>query len=162
MKNHTTSKGVWLISDKLPRRVLTPDDIAEEAICFGRIDSVPRKKSAARAMIYVSPRKAKSNWSNLNRERAKRMIRAGKMRPAGNAMIALAKKTGSWTALVSAQASVIPGDLKSALAKDPKARVHFQAFPPSSKRIILEWILQARKPVEEYRLSPRTRSSLVR
>jgi uncharacterized protein YdeI (YjbR/CyaY-like superfamily) len=147
-KNHAHAKGVWLVYDKAGerKRTLSPSDISEEAICFGWIDSVPRSLSSTQAMIYVSPRKPKSNWSKLNRERAERMIREGEMTAAGKAMIELAKKTGTWTALVGVQKSVIPKDLKAAFAGNKKAKRYFDAFPPSSKRIILEWILNAKLP----------------
>ncbi len=49
-KNAGTSQGVWLVYDKKPNRVLSQDDITEEAICFGWIDSLPRAKSVVRAM----------------------------------------------------------------------------------------------------------------
>ena len=68
----------------------------------------------------------------------------------GLEMIDLAKKTGTWLALKEVQDSIIPEDLKSALAENILAKQHFETFPPSSKRIILEWILNAKK--EETRL----------
>ena len=72
-------------------------------------------------------------------------IGAEVMTSAGMEMIALAKKTGRWTALEEVQNLVIPDDLNAALAMKPTAEKNFSAFPPSSKRIILEWILNAKK-----------------
>lgn len=92
-----------------------------------------------------TPRKAKSNWSKLNRARAEKMIAAGQMRPAGQRMIDLAKQTGSWEALEEVQNLVVPKDLQALLNKNKTALKHFMAFAPSSKRIILEWILNAKK-----------------
>ena len=66
------------------------------------------------------------------------MIKSKQMTPKGLEMIAVAKKTGTWDALEEVQASIIPKDLKDALLKNKKANEHFQSFPPSSKRIILE------------------------
>ncbi len=97
-------------------------------------------------MIYVAPRKPKSPWSRLNRARAQRMIAAGKMTAAGSAKISAAKKDGSWDFLLDVQDGVIPPDLRTALRRVPAADTNFAAFPPSSKRIILEWIKSAKTP----------------
>lgn len=146
-KHHHTALGVWLIYDKKSdgERTLSSDAITEEALCFGWIDSVPKSLSATQAMIYVSPRKPKSNWSRLNRERAMRMITKKKMTKSGLALITLAKKAGTWEALESVQNLVIPDDLYKEFKRNKKAFEHFSSFPPSSKRIILEWILNAKK-----------------
>jgi uncharacterized protein YdeI (YjbR/CyaY-like superfamily) len=68
------------------------------------------------------------------------------MTDAGMELIMLAKKTGRWTALEEVQESIIPSDLKKAFADNNLAEKNFSKFPPSSKRIILEWILNAKKP----------------
>ena len=68
------------------------------------------------------------------------------MQPAGQAMIDLAKKTGTWTALVDVQNSVIPVDLQKEFDKNKTAFENFNVFSPSSKRIILEWIFNAKRP----------------
>ena len=67
------------------------------------------------------------------------------MTKAGLEMIDLAKKTGTWLALKEVQDSILPEDLKKALEKNKVAHQNFEQFPPSSKRIILEWILNAKK-----------------
>lgn len=63
----------------------------------------------------------------------------------GQKLIELAKKTGTWEALVDVQSGVIPEDLRKSLNKNKTALNNFLAFPPSSKRIILEWIRNAKK-----------------
>jgi uncharacterized protein YdeI (YjbR/CyaY-like superfamily) len=67
------------------------------------------------------------------------------MKPAGQAMIDLAKHTGTWDALVDVQQSVIPPDLMKLLKKNKTALKNFEAFSKSSKRFILEWIAKAKK-----------------
>ena len=79
------------------------------------------------------------------RDTADKMIKEKQMKPAGQTMVDLAKKTGEWTALVDVQNSIIPPDLQIAFDKNKIAFKHFNSFPPSSKRIILEWILNAKK-----------------
>ena len=86
-------EGIWLISYRLaagkPR--LTYDDAVEEALCFGWIDSKPAKLDDERTMLWYSPRKPKSGWSAINKERIAKMIAAGKMHPAGMAKVDAAK-----------------------------------------------------------------------
>jgi len=145
--NHLTENSVWLIIYHKDSKIDTVfyDEAVEEAICFGWIDSIAHKRDAQSKYQFFAKRKAKSNWSKANIERAEKMISLGLMTEAGQQMINLAKETGTWTALVDVQNSVIPEDLQEHLNQNPKAKKHFMAFPPSSKRIILEWILNAKK-----------------
>jgi uncharacterized protein YdeI (YjbR/CyaY-like superfamily) len=87
--------------------------------------------------------KASSNWSRENRARAEKMIKEKKMTPTGLKIIKKAKEEGRWEALEKVQNSEIPEDLKKALLNNKTAHAYFTSFPPSSKRIILEWILSA-------------------
>ncbi len=146
-KNHKSEKSVWLIiyHKKSKVRSIYYDEAVEEAICFGWIDSIAHKRNEKSKYQFFAPRKPKSNWSKANRERAEKMIKEKQMQPAGQAMIDLARKTGTWTALVDVQNSVLPPDLQKAFTKKKTAFKNFNAFPPSSKRIILEWILNAKK-----------------
>lgn len=145
-KNHTQQESIWLVLAKkesgLPS--LSVEDAVEEALCFGWIDSVPNKVDDKRYKILLSPRKPKSNWSNVNKQRAARLIKSGLMTEAGMKMITLAKKTGTWNALNDINRLAIPTDLKSAFALNPKAATYFEAFPPSVKKGILEWIQNAK------------------
>lgn len=147
-KNHQSEKSVWLII--YHKSSATPsvyyEEAVEEAICFGWIDSIAHKRDTESKYQFFAVRKPKSNWSKANRERAERMMAKKQMKPAGLAMVELAKKNGTWTALVDVQNSVIPPDLQAAFKKNKTAFKNFEAFPPSSKRIILEWILNAKKP----------------
>ena len=62
-KNHLQNKGVWLITYKKPNEYYLPyNDIVEECLCFGWIDSLPRKLNETKTMLYISPRKKGSNW----------------------------------------------------------------------------------------------------
>lgn len=145
-KNHTQAESIWVVMAKkesgLPS--ITTNDLVEEALCFGWIDSVPNKLDAQRFKVLVSPRKTKSNWSKVNKDRATKMIEAGLMQPAGLAMIQLAKKSGTWNALDDISSLKLPPDLTQALGKNKKANSFFDLFPPSTKRGILEWIQNAK------------------
>ena len=147
-QNHTRAEGVWLISYKKatgkPR--FEYDEAVEEALCFGWIDSKGNKLDDERSMLWFAPRKARTGWSKPNKARVEKLIAAGLMAPAGLAKIEAAKQDGSWNALDAIEALEIPPDLAAALAANPIAQQHFDAFPRSAKRGILEWIANAKKP----------------
>lgn len=146
-ENHTQTEGIWLILAKkesgLP--IVNMRDVVEEALCFGWIDSVANKLDDKCFKILITPRKPKSKWSKINKDRVKKLTKLGLLAPAGKKMIALAKKTGTWDALNEVDQLLLPADLKKAFAKNKMAAKFFDAFPPSAKRGILEWILNAKQ-----------------
>lgn len=122
------------------------DESIEEAICFGWIDCKGSKRDAESFHLLFMPRKPRSNWSKPNRGRAEKMIKKGSMTPIGQAYIDQAKSAGTWDAMADAENSVIPDDLQQLFDRNQTALQYFQAFAPSSKRLILAWILSAKKP----------------
>lgn len=147
-RNHARGEGVWLVTYRKatgkPR--VEYDEAVEEALCFGWVDSRPGKLDDERSMLWFAPRKPGSGWSRPNKERVERLLAAGLMAPAGLARVEAAKRDGSWTALDAVENLEVPPDLEAALAALPEARRHWDAFPRSAKRGILEWIASARKP----------------
>jgi len=135
-----TETDVWLVihHKESAVRTIRYEEAIEQALCFGWIDSNHRKHEAASSVLRFSPRRPTSGWSALNRRRAARMIEAGLMTPRGQELIDHAKATGRWEI-------GMPVELVEAFAGNPVARAHFEAFPPSSQRLILEWITQARR-----------------
>ncbi len=145
--NHGSPDSIWLVTWKKgdPRHVGV-DDVVETALCYGWIDSRPSKLDAMRTMLLLSPRAVGSAWSRLNKTRADRMIAAGRMRPAGLRAIEAAKADGSWSKLDAVEDLVVPADLAQALDTLAEARGHWEGFPKSARRGILEWIEQSRFP----------------
>ena len=145
--NHAASGSIWLVYYKKAsgKGDLDYAAIVEEALCFGWIDSVPRVLGEERAMLRISPRKAGSAWSRVNQARVERLIADGRMTPAGMAKVEAAKADGSWSALDDAEAGVMPPDLGAALDANPAARANFDAFPPGSRKIILQWVTGAKR-----------------
>ncbi len=146
--HHETSGSVWLVIWKKQdlERHLPYDAIVEEVLCFGWVDSLPRKLDAERSMLLLSRRRRGSAWSAANKVRIARLIAAGKMAPAGLAAVEAAKADGSWSFLDDVERLEVPPDLADALARLPEAAKHFAAFPRSVRRGILEWIKQAKRP----------------
>ena len=146
--NHENAESIWLVTFKKAsgKPYVSYDDVVEEAICFGWIDSLRHKLDDERSMLLLSPRKPGSAWSKVNKERVEHMNAAGKMHPAGLRKIEEAKVDGSWTFLNDVDALIVPDDLALALAEYEDAEKNFAAFPRSAKRGILEWIKQAKRP----------------
>ena len=149
-QNHLHSKGVWLIYYKKAAKKysLSYYEIVEEALCFGWIDSLPRKRDEETAQLLITPRKPKSVWSQLNKQRIEQLIAAGLMTEAGRLSISTARANGSWFALdasdQAADTNTLPPELKKALAANKKADRHFKAFSVSVRRQFLSWILSAK------------------
>lgn len=146
--NHRSSPGIWLVTFKKadPERYVPYDDIVEEALCVGWVDSLPRKLDDRRSQLLLTPRKPGSNWSRVNKERVERLIAAKRMTAPGRAVVDAAKADGSWAALDAVENLTEPDDLRVALDANPDARRHWDAFPRSTKRGILEWIGNAKRP----------------
>lgn len=145
--NHLLEKSVWLIIYKKDSGTpsITYSEAVDEALCFGWIDSKPNKRDNKSFYQYFSKRNPKSNWSRVNKEKIKRLQKAGKIAPAGLAMIQLAKETGTWNALDDVENLVIPQDLQNAFDNNKIAFEYHQQFPRSVKRGILEWIFNAKR-----------------
>ncbi|MBD3370590.1 hypothetical protein GF402_09535 [Candidatus Fermentibacteria bacterium] len=76
---------VWIVFYKkhtaLPS--LSYDDAVKETLCFGWIDSIIKRLDEQRYVRKFTPRKAGSNWSEINKARARKMIDAVRMTDTG-------------------------------------------------------------------------------
>ena len=146
--NHESSTGIWLVTHKKSEgeRYVPYDAVAEEAIAFGWIDGRRRGIDERRTELLITPRRPKSGWSRVNKRRVEELEASGLMTDAGRAVIERAKGNGSWSALDDVENLVEPDDLRAALDGLPPAREHWNAFPRSAKRAILEWVGSAKRP----------------
>ncbi len=87
--NHGAKKEIWLVQYKKAtgKPTITLDEALQEAICFGWIDSYMKSLDAERYATRFSPRRARSNWTETNRQRARKLIAAGRMTEAGLASL---------------------------------------------------------------------------
>lgn len=147
-KNHSTEKSVWLVIYKKESEIPSVyyPEAVDEALCFGWIDSKPNKRDEDSYYQFFAKRNPKSNWSKVNKEKIAKLIEKGLMQSAGLEMIEIAKENGTWTALDEVENLIIPDDLQELFSDNKTAFENWERFPPSSKRGILEWILNAKKP----------------
>ncbi|KUG58273.1 YdeI/OmpD-associated family protein [Nesterenkonia jeotgali] len=148
LAHHETASSVWLVSWKKAtgRPAVSYDDAVSEALAVGWVDSKPRKLDEERTMLYFSPRKPGSAWSRPNKLRVEQLRRSGAMTEAGERVVARAVASGAWTLLDQVEDLIVPEDLDAAFTRNPPARENWDRFPPSVRRGILEWIIQARRP----------------
>ena len=124
---------------------MTLEDAVEEAICFGWIDGQLKRLDTERFILRFSPRKPKSLWSMINKKRAERLIKSGRITNAGLIKIQEAKENGFWeSAYTNKIKEDIPLDLKEALIKEKKAWKNFQGFANSYRNMYIGWVKGAK------------------
>ena len=148
-ENHATSSGAWL---RFARKgsgeaTVTYAEAVEVALCFGWIDGQAKRLDERAWIQKFTPRRPKSVWSRINRERAEALMRQGRMRPAGLAAIEAARADGRWDAAYDSPANAtIPDDLRTALEASPTARANFEALNGTNRYAILFRLQTAKKP----------------
>jgi hypothetical protein len=147
-EHHRGATGVWLVYHKKasPLPSLSYDEMVSEALCWGWVDSRPGTVDDYRGKLYFAPRKKTSAWSAKNKQRIEDLIKEGRMQAAGLALVEEAKASGTWTALDAVEQLTIPNDLAEAFDAHPGSRENFEGFSRTNKRMVLEWIAQAKKP----------------
>lgn len=146
-KNHQSKQSVWLVYYKSSTNVasVTWSEAVDEALCFGWIDSTKKTIDNERYMQYFSKRKAKSNWSKINKAKVKNLIDQGLMEEYGYKSIEIAKENGSWTVLDGVEALVIPQDLKKEFTNYEGSLEYFASLSMSVKKMLLHWVVSAKR-----------------
>jgi len=146
--NHQLKKEIWLVYYKKHTGIerIPYDDAVEEALCFGWIDSIVKRVDDETYVQKFSPRKPRSIWSALNKERVGKMIKSGLMTKAGLEKIKEAKKSGKWDETYTSKKVVeTPSDLTIALSKNKVASTNFLNFADSYKNMYINWVNSAKK-----------------
>ncbi len=143
--NHQNEPGVWLCSWRsLTEKPRCPyPEAVEEAICFGWIDSTVNVLDDDRDLQLFTPRKTRSSWTRLNRQRYADMEVASLMTDAGRRAADVARANGWWTIYDPVEDLIEPDALSFALDKNDKARVAWDGFPPSARKMMLWWVISA-------------------
>ena len=142
--HHAASPAVWAATWKQPDpRHLPWRDLVAECLCWGWIDSTPRRIDTARAAVLIAPRNPRSAWSAINKGLVAENRAAGLMQPAGEAAVAAARASGMWDFLDDVDRLEVPADLAAALGA---ATPVWDGWPRSVRRGTLEWIKTARQP----------------
>lgn len=144
-----TSAGIWL---KIARRTsgiesVTYEEAVDAALCFGWIDGQKGSFDDRSWRQRFTPRKARSRWSQVNRQRATQLIELGQMRPGGLREVERAKADGRWAAAYEGQRTItVPEDLQEALLEDAEAAAFFATLDSRNRYAILYRIADAKRP----------------
>ena len=146
-ENHDSSPGIWLVYYKKGsgKTRVNYDEAVEEALCFGWIDSTLNPIDELCYMQLYTPRKPKSGWSKLNKDRVEKLIGSGLMTPAGMAKIEIAQQNGMWSKLDHVEAFTIPAELSVAFENNPQALAYYNTLASSNKKMILYHINNTNK-----------------
>jgi uncharacterized protein YdeI (YjbR/CyaY-like superfamily) len=149
-RNHTTCSGVWLRLAKKGSDIqsVTYREALDVALCYGWIDAQKRPESEQAWLQRFTPRKGKSIWSKINREKALALIAAGRMQPAGLEQVERAKQDGRWEAAYDSMAGAeVPDDLQAALDRNARAKKFFATLDRANRYAVL-WRIQTAKRAE--------------
>ena len=142
-KNHTSSRGVWLVyyKDRTGVKSIDYDDSVREALCFGWIDSLIKRLDDRRYARKFTPRKPASKWSDSNRKRWAELQAAGLLAPAG---LAAAPTDNAWPPPPAIPE--LPAYIARAFKAHSKAWNFFQSLAATHRKHFVLWIHTAKRP----------------
>jgi uncharacterized protein YdeI (YjbR/CyaY-like superfamily) len=146
--HHGTTRGVWVMTWRKASGLDTVayEELVEEALCFGWIDSTVNTFDDRRGLQLITPRKAKSSWTRLNKRRVADLEAGGRMTDAGRRAVEVAKANGWWMLYEPVEDLIEPDDLAVALDSSPPSRAAWDGFPPSARKQMLWWVVSAGRP----------------
>ena len=147
--HHGGEDGVWLKLAKKGTGVntVTYPAAVEEALCYGWIDGQISRHDETFYLQRFTPRRARGKWSQINREKAERLIAQKRMKPAGLKQIEAAKADGRWDAAYpSPKAATVPDDVVRVLDQNPLAKAFFEKLSSQNRYAILYRINDAKRP----------------
>ena len=146
-EHHETEPALWLIFWKKGsgHPSIQWSEAVDVALCFGWVDSKVQTLDDKRYRQYFSPRRPRSGWSRINKEKIRELAAAGLIAPAGLAAIDRAKEDGSWNLFDGPEAGVVPDDLAAAL-DTAAVRETFDSLTKGNRKAILSWLVMAKRP----------------
>ena len=148
-EHHADSAGVWLAVPKKDagETGVSYADALEVALCYGWIDGQKGKLDERFWLQRFSPRRPKSIWSRVNRDKALTLIAGGEMKPAGLREVERAQADGRWEAAYEPPSTMeVPEDLHAALDANPAAAAFFATLDRTNRYAVLHRIHAAKKP----------------
>ena len=143
------SDGIWLKFAKKDSGIesVVYAEAVEIALSYGWIDGQARRLDDRHYLQRFTPRRPRSKWSKINREKAERLIAEGRMRPAGLREVERAKEDGRWDeAYDSPSAATVPDDFQAALDAEPAAAEFFASLGSTKRYSFLYRITDAKRP----------------
>jgi uncharacterized protein YdeI (YjbR/CyaY-like superfamily) len=149
LREHQGDRGVWLKIAKKTSGIATVTyaEALDVALCYGWIDGQRRSLDETWFLQRFTPRRARSNWSQVNCAKVAQLAAAGRMQERGLSEVERAKADGRWAAAYAAQSkATVPPDLDQALDANPAARDFFATLSGQNRYAILYRIQDAKRP----------------
>ena len=147
-KNHTREKGAWVQFAKKGSGIpsLSYAEAVEVALAHGWIDGQAAPHEEPFWLQRFTPRRARSKWSRINRERAEKLIKAGEMTPVGLEEVEAAKADGRWEAAYAGpKTAEVPEDFIAALKHNKAAARFFETLDSRNRFAIIYRVGDAKK-----------------
>ena len=143
---HATAPGLYVRLAKKGSGVpsVTYAELVESVLCFGWIDGRSQRLDETSYLQRITPRRARSVWSQKNVAAVEALTAAGRMRPAGLAAVAAARADGRWERAYAGPATTtVPDDLAAALAAEPAAEQAFAGLDGRNRYAVLHRVATA-------------------
>jgi uncharacterized protein YdeI (YjbR/CyaY-like superfamily) len=147
--HHADTDGVWIVIAKKGSTMSTPTlaELLDLALAYGWIDGQRKKLDDQAYQQSYGPRRARSPWSQINRDKVAALTAAGRMRPAGLAEVERAKQDGRWDAATASPSTAeVPADFLEALDANPVAKEFFATLDRRNTFAVYYQLHQARRP----------------
>lgn len=148
-KNHGMAGGVWVRFGKKGSGIksITHPEALEVALCYGWIDALRLPETGKTYLQRFLPRRPKSLWSKINRDKVLALMQSGRMHAAGLAEIERAQSDGRWAAAYdSPSRATVPAELQRELDRNPTAKEFFDKLDRVNRYAIIWRIQTARTP----------------
>lgn len=139
LTNNKTESYCWVkVSVKPKDGVIQYLDCVEEALCFGWIDGTKKKLDPDTLIQRISPRTKKSNWTELNKARVRRLEKLGLMTEMGRSVLPN----------MNEEDFIIDHDILNALQSDDETYTNFLNFPKTYQTIRIDTIQSYKHDIE--------------
>lgn len=148
-QHHASAPELWvrIFKKGTGQPTVTWDDCVVVAICWGWIDGVRNALDDTSFLQRLTPRRARSNWSQKNVQHAERLIAQGHMQAAGLAQVEAARSDGRWASAYAGSATMeIPEDFLAALQQDPAAQAFYATLKRQQLFTIYYRLTSAKRP----------------
>ena len=144
--NYVVGVGLIIAKKGSPVTTIATVDALDVALSFGWIDGIRHSIDEHFFLQSYMPRRPKSMWSQINRDKVAALIAAGRMRPSGQAEIDRAKADGRWDAAYGSSKTIeVPDDFTAALDASPEAKAFFATLSSQNRFAILFRIGHAKR-----------------